>query len=121
MVLWCSWFSRDPIAIIDRLLALLHSSVGDLGHLDDADYVYLDGRRSDLIITGGANVYPAEVEAVIGTHNVTQLRVQHLAERFEVAGFVGKTLHPTHRMTTTSRRFSTFWATRSWSRSTAHR
>lgn len=40
-------------------------TVGDLGHLDDADYVYLDGRRSDLIITGGVNVYPAEVERVV--------------------------------------------------------
>jgi acyl-CoA synthetase (AMP-forming)/AMP-acid ligase II len=40
-------------------------TVGDLGHLDEGDYVYLDGRRSDLIITGGVNVYPAEVERVV--------------------------------------------------------
>ncbi|MCB0908367.1 MAG: acyl--CoA ligase [Nocardioidaceae bacterium] len=40
-------------------------TVGDLGHLDEDDYVYLDGRRSDLIITGGVNVYPAEVERVV--------------------------------------------------------
>ena len=40
-------------------------TVGDLGRIDDDGYLYLDGRRDDLIITGGVNVYPAEVEAVL--------------------------------------------------------
>lgn len=40
-------------------------TVGDLGRLDDADYLYLEGRRDDLIITGGVNVYPAEVERAL--------------------------------------------------------
>jgi acyl-CoA synthetase (AMP-forming)/AMP-acid ligase II len=40
-------------------------TVGDLGRLDDDGYLYLDGRRDDLVITGGVNVYPAEVEAVL--------------------------------------------------------
>lgn len=39
-------------------------TVGDLGRLDDG-FLYLEGRREDLIITGGVNVYPAEVEAVL--------------------------------------------------------
>lgn len=41
-------------------------TVGDLGRLDDEGYLYLDGRREDLIITGGVNVYPTEVEQVLG-------------------------------------------------------
>ncbi|NRQ50921.1 class I adenylate-forming enzyme family protein [Aeromicrobium stalagmiti] len=39
-------------------------SVGDLGRVEDG-YVYLDSRREDLIITGGVNVYPAEVESAL--------------------------------------------------------
>lgn len=41
-------------------------TVGDLGWIDDEGYVFLEGRREDLIITGGVNVYPAEVERVLG-------------------------------------------------------
>ncbi len=40
-------------------------TVFDLGRLDDCGYLYLDGRRDDLIISGSVNVYPAEVEAVL--------------------------------------------------------
>lgn len=41
---------------------------GDIGHFDSDKFLYIDDRRSDLIVTGGENVYPAEVEAVLGTH-----------------------------------------------------
>lgn len=44
------------------------SSVGDLGWLDEQGYLYLADRRVDLIISGGANVYPAEVEAALSEH-----------------------------------------------------
>ncbi|CAM3495342.1 class I adenylate-forming enzyme family protein [Nocardioides zeicaulis] len=37
-------------------------TVGDVGRLDAEGYLHLDGRRTDLIITGGVNVYPLEVE-----------------------------------------------------------
>ncbi len=39
---------------------------GDLGRLDDEDYLYVVDRVSDMIITGGENVYPREVEDVLG-------------------------------------------------------
>jgi long-chain acyl-CoA synthetase len=42
-------------------------TVGDLGRVDEDGYVWLDGRREDLVISGGVNVYPAEVEHVLGS------------------------------------------------------
>ena len=43
-------------------------SVGDMGWVDEEGYLYLADRRVDLIISGGANVYPAEVEAALTEH-----------------------------------------------------
>jgi bile acid-coenzyme A ligase len=43
-------------------------SAGDLGHLDEDGYLYIADRRVDLIVTGGANVYPAEVESALSEH-----------------------------------------------------
>lgn len=40
-------------------------TAGDLGHLDEDGYLHLSGRREDLVITGGVNVYPVEVENVL--------------------------------------------------------
>ncbi len=43
-------------------------TVGDLGWLDEDGFLYLADRRVDLIITGGSNVYPAEIEGVLSEH-----------------------------------------------------
>jgi bile acid-coenzyme A ligase len=43
-------------------------SLGDNGWLDEDGYLYLGDRVSDMILTGGANVYPAEVEAALSEH-----------------------------------------------------
>ncbi|MGB9374341.1 MAG: AMP-binding protein [Jiangellales bacterium] len=69
--LWCAvpefarfTYWRDP----ERTAAVWRGdsfTVGDLGRIDADGYVYLDGRREDLVISGGVNVYPAEVESAL--------------------------------------------------------
>jgi bile acid-coenzyme A ligase len=45
-----------------------YATAGDLGRLDDEGYLYIADRRVDMIVTGGANVFPAEVEAALSEH-----------------------------------------------------
>jgi long-chain acyl-CoA synthetase len=40
-------------------------SCGDIGYLDAEGYLYLNDRRSDMVISGGVNIYPAEIEACL--------------------------------------------------------
>ena len=72
--LWCTlprwarfeyWRAPEKTAAAWRGDAM---TVGDLGRVDDDGFVWLDGRREDLVISGGVNVYPAEVEAVLDEH-----------------------------------------------------
>lgn len=44
------------------------TTVGDIGYLDDDGYLYLKDRRDDLIVAGGVNIYPREVEDVLIEH-----------------------------------------------------
>ncbi|RSN64344.1 AMP-binding protein [Actinomadura sp. WAC 06369] len=44
------------------------STLGDLGRLDGDGYLYLADRRTDLILSGGVNVYPREIEDVLAVH-----------------------------------------------------
>jgi bile acid-coenzyme A ligase len=43
-------------------------SLGDIGHVDADGYVYITDRLADMILVGGANVYPAEIEAALDEH-----------------------------------------------------
>ena len=43
-------------------------SLGDMGSIDADGYVYLTDRQTDMILVGGSNVYPAEVEAALDEH-----------------------------------------------------
>ncbi|PYE17010.1 acyl-CoA synthetase (AMP-forming)/AMP-acid ligase II [Williamsia limnetica] len=46
---------------------------GDLGYLDSERYLHITGRKTDMIISGGFNVYPAEIERVIGHHPAVEM------------------------------------------------
>ncbi|HVE25047.1 MAG TPA: AMP-binding protein [Sporichthya sp.] len=43
-------------------------ATGDLGHLDSGGRLHIDGREDDMIVSGGENVYPVEVEELLGQH-----------------------------------------------------
>jgi len=43
-------------------------TLGDVGYLDDDGYLFLSDRKIDMIISGGVNIYPAEIESVLVTH-----------------------------------------------------
>lgn len=58
---------RNPGATEETLRAgWLHT--GDLAFMDEDRYLYLHGRKKDMIIRGGENIYPMEIEAVLENH-----------------------------------------------------
>ncbi len=70
---------RGPIVSPGYLHQAAHGDwlhTGDLGRLDEDGFLYVLDRREDLIVSGGENVYPAEVEAVLLSHpSVTEAAV----------------------------------------------
>jgi acyl-CoA synthetase (AMP-forming)/AMP-acid ligase II len=46
------------------------TTLGDMGYLDDAGYLYLKDRKSFMIISGGVNIYPQEIEDLLVSHDV---------------------------------------------------
>ncbi len=79
---------HDPDRSAEVLGADGWLTTGDLGFLDDRGYLTLVGRRSEMYIRGGYNVYPAEVERVLSEHStVAQVAVLGVAD--PVLGEIG--------------------------------
>jgi acyl-CoA synthetase (AMP-forming)/AMP-acid ligase II len=124
-------FIRSPNAMVgyhgstEQLAALPGGwqSVGDVGWLDGEGYLHICDRRTDMVITGGMNVYPAEVEAVLHGHgDVADAAVFGVAddewgERVHavVAPRAGRTIDPAALDTFLAERLAGFKRPRSWS------
>lgn len=66
-------YHNDP----DKTAASRHpdrpwSTIGDVGYVDDEGYLFLTDRKSFMILSGGVNIYPAEIEALLLTHEAVE-------------------------------------------------
>ncbi len=62
----------DDDEATDEILDDGWMTVDDLGYLDEDGYLYLAGRERDMVISGGVNIYPAEIEEVLATHEAVR-------------------------------------------------
>lgn len=60
------YWNRPDITAASLASGMYHT--GDVGYLDESGRLYIRGRQNELIIRGGANVYPAEVERILAAH-----------------------------------------------------
>ena len=60
------YFNREDATRETIQNGWLHT--GDIGYLDEEGFLYVLDRRSDLIISGGENIYPAQIEEVLLSH-----------------------------------------------------
>ncbi|WP_077213204.1 class I adenylate-forming enzyme family protein [Bacillus dakarensis] len=66
-----SYLNREPLGP-DTLDKQGYFRVGDVGYLDEDGYLYITDRKKDMIISGGVNIYPAEIESVLLKHPAIQ-------------------------------------------------
>jgi acyl-CoA synthetase (AMP-forming)/AMP-acid ligase II len=59
---------RDPQATSERILADGAVLTRDMGYLDEDGYLFLADRKEDMIISGGFNIWPAELENALASH-----------------------------------------------------
>ena len=102
------WGRADTLVDADGWFA-----TGDLASVADDGYVAIEGRRSELIITGGHNVYPAEVEAVLARHP----GVDEVAVVGSALGRVGRDRRGLRGRCARPRPSSLTWPKPSWPRS----
>lgn len=61
-------YHNDPIKTAEAMHAAGWMTLGDIGHVDHDGYLYLTDRKSHMIISGGVNIYPQEIENLLVTH-----------------------------------------------------
>ena len=62
-------YHNDPDKTRDAMHASGWMTLGDIGHVDEDGFLYLTDRKSHMIISGGVNIYPQEIENLLVTHD----------------------------------------------------
>ena len=61
-------YHNDPAKTADAMHPKGWMTLGDIGHVDEEGYLFLTDRKSHMIISGGVNIYPQEIENLLATH-----------------------------------------------------